>query len=125
MSKSLWFKAKLILWGREWNPPSSSFRVPLAAEWPDPPTATELAIQQRYTYAQWLASGKASGMTSTYTALHPTHEHKHSIHVWGEQAFYDPEDPRPQYDISMGWLPDMHPDSTSPEAVEFWSSTGG
>jgi len=119
------FKGKRILWGKGWDRPSSSIRIPIASKWPKPPTMTELAIQMRYTYEEWLASGKASGMTSIFTPIHPTHQHKHLIHIWGGGGGYDPDDPREIWKKGMDISPDLHPDSTSPEAVELWGSTAG
>lgn len=109
------FRSKRILWGRRWEPPSSSLqRIPVKAIYLEDLGFLE---QPRYSYEQWLASGKASGMTSTFTTVHPSHEHKHRIYIWGEESFYDPDDPREAWDYEKhGITPDLHPDSTSPEA---------
>jgi len=92
------FNGKRKLWGKLWNPPSSSIRIPVASVWPEPPTFQE---QQRYTYGEWLASGKEAGMMSAIYSDHPDHEHQHLIHVWGEPAFYDPDDPREPWTSDM------------------------
>jgi len=122
------FKSKRILWGRRWNPPNSSMRIPVKSIYLEDLPFLELP---RWTYDQWLAAGKPRNTNpilniSTFTIRHPSHEHKHQIHSWGSPSFYDPEDPREIWNYEKhGITPDLHPDSTSPEAVELWGSTGG